>query len=184
MLIYKAIQMAIKAHEHQLRKLDNDVYVAHPIEVGIILAKHNLPDEVIIAGILHDTVEDTSLTLGQIESNFGSIVAEYVKYCSELNKGDSWKKRKLDYMNQLNNVPIDVLYIVCADKLSNIQSIHRNLEVYGTAIWQKFNAGYEEQKWYYEAILEKLSPIESHLLFEALKTAIGNVFIYGNRIIT
>ena len=157
MLIYKAIQMAIKAHEHQLRKLDNDVYVAHPIEVGVILAKHNLPDEVIIAGILHDTVEDTELTLEQIEIEFGSSVAAYVNFCSEQNKGDTWKKRKLDYLAHLESAPVDVLYIVCVDKLTNIQSIHRNFEVYGTAIWQKFNAGYEEQKWYYEAILEKLS---------------------------
>lgn len=184
MLIYKAIQMAIKAHEHQLRKLDNDVYVAHPIEVGVILAKHNLPDEVIIAGILHDTVEDTSLTLEQIEREFGSSVAAYVKFCSELNKGDTWKKRKLDYLAHLENAPIEVLYIVCVDKLTNIQSIHRNFEVYGTAIWQKFNAGYEEQKWYYEAIIEKLSPISDHPLYEALRSAIRSVFNHDNCIIT
>lgn len=176
MLIYKAIQMAIKAHEHQLRKLDNEVYVAHPIEVGVILAKHNLPDEVIIAGILHDTVEDTSLTLAQIESEFGSCVAAYVKLCSELNKSDPWKKRKLDYLEHLKHAPIDVLYIVCVDKLTNIQSIQRNFEVYGSAIWQKFNAGYEEQKWYYEAILERLSPISDHPLYKALQSAIRSVF--------
>lgn len=184
MLIYKAIQMALKAHEHQLRKLDNQVYVAHPLEVGIILAKHNLPDEVIIAGILHDTVEDTSLTLEQIESEFGAKVAAYVKFCSELNKGDTWKKRKLDYMDQLERAPIDVLYIVCVDKLTNIQSILRNFEVYGSAIWQKFNAGYEEQKWYYEAILGKLSPINDHPLYEALQSAITCVFNNGNCINT
>ncbi len=178
MLIYKAIQMAIKAHEHQLRKLDNDIYVAHPIEVGVILAKHNLPDEVIIAGILHDTVEDTSLTLEKIESEFGSSVAAYVKLCSELNKGESWKKRKLSYLDQLENAPNDVLFIVCVDKLTNIQSIQRNFEAYGPAIWQKFNAGYEEQKWYYEAILEKLSPICNHPLYEALQSAITRVFNY------
>jgi (p)ppGpp synthase/HD superfamily hydrolase len=177
MIIYKAIQTAIKAHEHQLRKLDNDVYVAHPLEVGVILAKHNLSDEVIVAGILHDTVEDTSLTIDQIESDFGSSVSQYVKFCSELNKGDSWKKRKLDYLSKLDDAPIEVLYIVCVDKLTNIQSIHRNFDVYGPNIWEKFNAGYEEQKWYYTAILEKLMPICGHRLYKALKLAVQCVFI-------
>jgi len=177
MLIYKAIHTAIKAHENQLRKLDNDMYVVHPLEVGVILAKHNLSDDVIVAGILHDTVEDTALSLEQIEIEFGPNVALYVKFCSEHNKFDSWKKRKLDYLSQLDEAPIEVLYIVCVDKLTNIQSIQRNLEVNGTAIWQKFNAGYDDQKWYYTAMLDKLSPISDHPLYKALQLVVNSVFL-------
>lgn len=176
MIIYKAIHTAIKAHENQRRKLDNDLYVAHPLEVGVVLAKHNMPDEVIVAGILHDTVEDTAMTLEQIEIDFGPHVAQYVKFCSETNKCDPWKIRKLDYLSNLDAAPIEVLYIVCADKLTNIQSISRNLEVSDASIWLKFNAGYDDQKWYYTAILEKLSPISDHALYKTLETVVQSVF--------
>lgn len=176
MLIYKAINTAIKAHENQLRKLDNDLYVVHPLEVGVILAKHNMPDDVIVSGILHDTVEDTSMTLEDIENTFGPRVALYVKFCSEANKCDPWKKRKIDYLNNLDNAPIDVLYIVCADKLTNMNSICRNLEISTDDVWLKFNAGYDDQKWYYLTILEKLSPISEHLLYKSLERVISRVF--------
>ena len=176
MIIYNAIHAAIKAHEHQLRKLDNDLYVAHPLEVGIILAKNNMPDDVIIAGILHDTIEDTEMTLAQIESDFGPRVAMFVNFCSESNKKDTWKNRKLDYLKGLDDAPIDVLYIVCVDKLTNIKSIHRNYDALGETLWLKFNAGYEEQRWYYSAILDKLSPISTHPLYTELEKIVNTVF--------
>lgn len=176
MMIYKAIHTAIKAHEHQVRKLDNDMYVAHPLEVGITLAKYGFSDEIIIAGILHDTIEDTDLVLKDIERAFGPVVSLYVDYCIEQNKADTWKNRKDDYLKQLSDAPIDVLYIVCADKLTNIKSIARNLEHMGTSIWDKFNADYENQKWYYYAVLDTLSPIYAHPLYVALKQVIDSVF--------
>lgn len=176
MTIYNAIQVAIKAHEHQLRKLDNDLYVAHPLEVGIILAKNNMPDDVIIAGILHDTIEDTEMTLTQIEKDFGSRVAMFVEFCSESNKMDTWKNRKIAYLRGLDDAPIDVLYIVCVDKLTNLKSIHRNYDSMGDKLWLKFNAGYDEQRWYYLSILDKLSPISTHPLYTELEKIVNIVF--------
>ena len=175
-MIYTAIHTAIAAHGDQRRKLDNDLYVAHPIEVGMILAKHGLPDEVIIAGLLHDTLEDTSLTYEEIQNTFGSRVAMYVAYCTEKNKKDPWKKRKIDYLKGLENAPLDVLYIVCVDKLVNLSSVDRHMEEHGPALWEAFNAGYEEQKWYYTAILEVLTPISVHPLCVLLEQLVKKVF--------
>jgi len=176
MTIYAAIHTAIKAHENQLRKLDNDLYVAHPLEVGIILAKNQMMDDVIIAGILHDTIEDTDMTLEIIEREFGSRVAMFVNYCSESNKNDSWKNRKIDYLKRLEHAPLDVLYIVCVDKLTNIKSIYRNYDVLGASLWDKFNAGFEEQKWYYLSVLDKLSPISTHPLYTELEKYVTLIF--------
>lgn len=176
MHIYKAIHTAIKAHEGQIRKLDQDIYVAHPIEVGLILAKNNLSDEVIISGILHDTVEDTPLTLDEIELAFGPIVRLYVDYCSECDKSETWRNRKLNYLSRLRTAPIDVLFIVCVDKLTNIKSIYRNLNSLGEQLWNRFNAGYEDQKWYYYEILNLLSPIADHPLYSELEKQIRLVF--------
>ncbi len=176
MNIYCAIHTALKAHDKQVRKLDNDLYIAHPLEVGLELAKHGFSDALIIAGLLHDTLEDTPLTQTEIEELFGEEVARYVDFCSERNKTDSWKTRKINYIEHLKNAPLEVLYIVCVDKLTNIKSIYRNLETQGSIIWHKFNAGYEDQKWYYHAILDLLKPIESHPLYEQLNTYVQKIF--------
>lgn len=176
MNIYCAIHTALKAHDKQVRKLDNDLYIAHPLEVGLELAKHGFTDTLIIAGILHDTLEDTPLTLIEIEHQFGVKVAQYVDFCSERNKTDSWKVRKINYIEHLKNAPTEVLYIVCVDKLTNIKSIYRNLEAQGTIIWQKFNAGYDDQKWYYHAILDLLKPINQHPLYDQLRSYVDTVF--------
>lgn len=176
MRLYKAIHTAISSHENQLRKLDNDLYVAHPLEVGLTLAKNNFSDDVIIAGLLHDTIEDTDMTLDQIKNEFGPIVALYVNFCTESNKNETWKKRKLDYLSKLSEAPIDVLFIVCVDKLTNIKSIYRHSQDLGDLIWEKFNAGYEEQKWYYNSILTILSPISDHPLYTELERLVETVF--------
>ena len=176
MRLYNAIHTAITTHENQLRKLDNDLYVAHPLEVGLTLAKNNFSDDVIIAGLLHDTIEDTDMTLDKIESEFGPIVALYVNYCTESNKKDTWKNRKLDYLAKLSEAPIDVLFIVCVDKLTNIKSVFRNAQEMGDHIWDKFNAGYEDQKWYYNAILSLLSPISDNPLYSEINALVQSVF--------
>lgn len=142
----------------------------------MILAKHGLPDEVIIAGILHDTLEDTSLTYEEIQSTFGSRVAMYVAYCTEKNKKDPWKKRKIDYLLGLESAPLDVLYIVCVDKLVNLASVERYMAASGPDVWKAFNAGYDEQKWYYTAILEVLTPISVHPLCVLLEQLVKKVF--------
>ena len=61
-----------------MRKGTDIPYITHPVAVGMILANAGCPDELIIAGILHDTVEDTEVTLEQIETEFGKAVADIV----------------------------------------------------------------------------------------------------------
>lgn len=173
MNIYNAIHTAILAHDQQKRKIDNDIYVTHPLEVGMLLAKNGFSDEIIVAGILHDTIEDTLLKLDSVEIQFGEVVASYVNACTEQNKSLPWLQRKLNYLEKMKNAPTEVLFIICADKISNIKSIYRNQS---ETMWAKFNAGYEEQKWYYNAVLEALSPISDHVLYTELDYYIKEVF--------
>jgi (p)ppGpp synthase/HD superfamily hydrolase len=78
-MIDLAIEVAAKAHENQFRKGTDIPYITHPLAVGLILAKAGCSDDVIIAGILHDTVEDTSITLDYIRDTFGNKVSTIVK---------------------------------------------------------------------------------------------------------
>jgi len=92
-MIHKAIQFATLAHKNQFRKGTNIPYIVHPFEVAQILTDAKCNEEVIIAGLLHDTVEDTDVAIGQIEQEFGHYVAELVSSCSE-DKSQSWEERK------------------------------------------------------------------------------------------
>ena len=73
-MIQLAIQTAVEHHEGQKRKGSNIPYIVHPIEVGIILTENGANEEVITAGILHDTLEDTKLTYDDIKSLFNERV--------------------------------------------------------------------------------------------------------------
>ena len=100
-MINNAIDVAMRAHQNQFRKGTAIPYVTHPLAVGIILAKAGCADEVIVAGILHDTVEDTPMTLDNLRDLFGEKVADIVKGASEPDKSLPWEDRKRHTLNFL-----------------------------------------------------------------------------------
>ncbi|MBQ2005733.1 MAG: HD domain-containing protein, partial [Alphaproteobacteria bacterium] len=116
--------------------------------------RKNLPMEEleaeVIAGLLHDTLEDTPTTEKELRQSFGNRITDLVMEASEPDKSLSWEERKEHTLQTLQQVTdMDLLMLVCADKLSNISSIASDLGLYGSDIWGRFNRGYEQQKWYY-----------------------------------
>ena len=77
--IERAIELGKNAHEGQKRKSDGSPYFVHPLAVAEILCEWGADSDTIIAGLLHDTVEDTSITLGDIKKEFGVSVAALVE---------------------------------------------------------------------------------------------------------
>lgn len=175
-MVYKAIKMALEAHEGQKRKVDGDPYVTHPLEVGILLSQAGQDEDVVIAGILHDTIEDTHLNYDTIQTNFGKHIADLIAACSESDKSLSWLKRKTQYINGLEKASEDVLIIVCADKVSNLSSIRKDLAQHGQDLWQHFNAPKKDQAWYYGEIIKRLTPIRDQALYLKLVHLYKDVF--------
>ena len=175
-VIEKALQIAAKAHVNQRRKGSDIPYIVHPVAVGMILMKAGYDETLIAAGILHDTVEDTDLTLVDIEHEFGTEIAEIVEGCSEPDKSLSWDERKLHTIEYLKRAPSDIRIVACADKLHNIRSISNDYQRIGNEIWSKFNAGKEKQKWYYTQIVESLRYQNSFPLVEELEEAVHHLF--------
>lgn len=93
-LIEKAIVFATMAHGNQKRKGTNIPYITHPYAVGMYLQKANCSPEVVAAGILHDTLEDTETTFYELKEIFGEKVANLVKAASENDKSLLWEERK------------------------------------------------------------------------------------------
>ncbi len=130
--VAKAVTMAKKAHEGQFRKT-GEPYIIHPLAVKRILEEWGMDEDTIIAGILHDTVEDTEITLGEIKKEFGESVAFLVDGVTKLSTArngmrdiDSYlpetKDNFLRLMIALGD-DIRVLIIKLADRLHNLRTL-------------------------------------------------------------
>jgi (p)ppGpp synthase/HD superfamily hydrolase len=149
--LYDAIALAARAHYRQVRKGTEVPYIVHPLAVAGILIRANCPEHLVIAGILHDTLEDTPVTLGEIRSQFGREVADLIVALSEPDKKAPWEERKehtIAYLEQ--KATPDVLLVAVADKLDNMRAIREGLASDGEAFWLRFNRPRENQKWYYQ----------------------------------
>lgn len=98
--IQKAIVFATQKHEGQKRKGTDIPYIVHPMEVMQILTDMHCEEAVIIAGILHDTLEDTDTTPEEIREAFGENVLAIVQTESE-DKSKTWKERKQRTVDEL-----------------------------------------------------------------------------------
>jgi (p)ppGpp synthase/HD superfamily hydrolase len=179
--LYDAIELAARAHHRQVRKGTEIPYIVHPLAVAGILIHANCPEYLVIAGILHDTLEDTPVTLEEIRSQFGREVASLVVALSEPDKRAAWEERKahtIDHLEQLATP--DVLLVAVADKLDNMRAIREGLESDGEAFWLRFNRPRENQKWYYQRLAgvfeRRITAGAGVALAHAFKLEVARVF--------
>lgn len=151
----KALAFATKMHGEQKRKGSSLPYIVHPIEVSEILEEANLPESVVISGLLHDMVEDTEVTLEDIKALFGEEVASLVGAHTE-DKSKSWEERKVHAIAVAKSGSLLVKALIAADKLSNLHSLQKDYKEQGEEVWKHFKRGYEKQKWYYLNVVHNL----------------------------
>jgi len=152
--IFRAIEFATKAHAGHYRKKTKIPYIVHPLGTAEILIRYKMPKDVIIAGVLHDTLEDTPATVGQIKKRFGANVAKLVEGASEPDKSGSWEDRKTHTIEYLKTAPVKVVYVACADKLHNAKSMLLDHKTYGDAVFLRLNRPKAKQKWYYTSLVK------------------------------
>lgn len=175
-MIEQAIIFATKAHKGQLRKVSQSPFIIHPLAVGCKLADVGENEDVVVAGILHDTVEDTNVTLEDIRAEFGDDVAEIVDGCSE-DKALTWNERKVNTIDYLKNAPEKVCIVTCADKIHNLLVSVDGIKEEGEDFFVHFKKGYEDQKWYYGSIKNVLQKrIPHHPLFKIYKEVYEDAF--------
>ncbi len=159
--IEEAIEVAAQEHHGQFRKGTETPYISHPYAVCLILMNEGCSEEVVIAGLLHDTVEDTDMTLECIQKRFGQTVAEIVDGCSE-DKSLRWRERKTERIEALKTASPEICLVTCADKIHNLRTVISEYEEIGDIVWERFHGGVEAQAWYYQSILDSLhTQIES-----------------------
>ncbi len=177
-LIERACELAAQAHAGQVRKGTNIPYISHPMAVGIILAEARATTDAVIAGIIHDVVEDSSLTLEEVDRLFGNRVRTLVEACSGPDKSLPWEERKNHTLHSLQDVDRDIWLMTLADKLNNIRTMLRDYEIYGEEIWNRFNRGRQEQEWYYRGLVEALRQNRKYLpcLFNEFEKLVDRLF--------
>ena len=165
----KANNVIRKHHAGQKRK-DGEDFVNHPIRVSKIISeslKHSESlDNCYIAGLLHDTIEDTDYTEKKLLADFGDEIYKIVMECTE-DKTKSWKERKKHTIKNLNKISLEGIVVILADKIDNLNSLTRTIEQQNISIEElfktKFNSPLDEQRWYY-----------SQIYLKALKTLFTN----------
>lgn len=140
----KAIGIAAVAHNGQKRKgRDNIPYIAHPFNVGVILMNMGFDEDAVIAGILHDTIEDTQYSYEDIKKDFGKHVADLVKRVTNPD-GASYDACKKFQQETLKDAPIEVKAIKAADLLHNTYSKVKAIRDGDTDIWKDFSFDQEK----------------------------------------
>jgi (p)ppGpp synthase/HD superfamily hydrolase len=161
-IVIKAIEMATEFHERDVRKGTVIPYLSHLFNVCKILAERDCRAELIAAALLHDIVEDTSVTIGEVENSFGKEVANLVEGATEpyklqktkFDENTTWEVRKkhtIDFIS--NKATPDQMLIILADKLDNIRSVNNDVKRLGEKVWSRFNADKNKQSWYYHGLV-------------------------------
>lgn len=176
-MIIRALHFVNEKHKMHLRKGSNMPYVFHLTETAGYIAQIGCDEEMVVASLLHDCIEDVGVTYDEIIILFGSRVANMVKAVSESDKTMSWKDRKLETINDLMQCASEeVKLISCADKLSNIRSILFDIQIMGDEIWNKFNACYDEQMWYYYQLVKCYESLENNYIYTEFVKTVDMVF--------
>lgn len=180
--ISKAFEVARKFHKHQKRKVSGAPYFVHLLDTAKYLMYETDDEDVICAGILHDTLEDTTYGEDNLKQEFGERVYNLVKFCTNQENGvnsapeeqkNSWHERKTRSIAKLKYASDDELLIYCADKLSNLLSIKDDL-VNSADVWVNFNGSRDKIKWYYTEIGKALEPkLENRRIFKIYKNLLS-----------
>ncbi len=164
-LVEKATPLALKAHKEQMRKEAPTPYIVHPMRVAILLARYGLPDVVVAAGLVHDVVEDTDVSLDDVREELGE---EIVTLVAPVTHDDSleWTARKKAYIDAVRAANENVKAIATADKIANAESLLAAHAREGSGVWRHFNAGKEKKIWFEEAMLSMLQESWMHPLVD------------------
>jgi guanosine-3',5'-bis(diphosphate) 3'-pyrophosphohydrolase len=154
----EAMRFAATTHDGQTRRGSRVPYFEHVVAVAFILDRVGFAEDVVVAGLLHDVVEDTATSFEDVAARFGESVATLVRYCSEI-KTDAegikrpWIDRKRDHLAALSAAPTEARGIMLADKLHNLISIELDLRE-NRPVWSQFHAERERVLWYYRSTIE------------------------------
>lgn len=175
----QAVAFATQAHSGTERRGKAYPYLIHPMEAVAIVATITNDPEMLVAAMLHDTVEDTDVTIDQVREQFGNRVAELVQHeTAPLPDNAPWHDRKEAQLDQLRKAPYDSKVVAMGDKLSNMRALAADYNILGDQLWKRFHApnGKEDIAWYYRSLSEALSELKGTAAYQEFVKLIEETF--------
>ena len=181
-LLDRAIVFAVRAHAGTERRGKGFPYIVHPMEAVSIVATITSDQELLAAAALHDTVEDTEITVDEIRSEFGERIASLVadesdQFQDGVSEEDSWHGRKQAAIDRLSRASHDAKIVALGDKLSNMRAIARDYQLKGDALWNLFHVtDRSEHEWHYRGLADALRELSDTFAFQEFEHLINQVF--------
>lgn len=179
----EAIAFAVQMHSGQRRKMENIPFILHPMEVAAIAGGLTTDEDVIIAALLHDTVEDTQATSEEIQNKFGERIARYVSSETEDKRQDrppedTWKIRKEETLKELfETEDINVKILWLSDKLSNMRALLRSYIKMGDKAFEFFHQkDKSQQAWYYKSVAEGVKVLDNTPAYKEYTDIVNKIF--------
>jgi len=152
----RAFEFAAEKHKNQTRKASTIPYIAHLMGVASLVLEAGGDEELAIAALLHDVVEDCGgePMLKEVRRLFGARVAKVVEGCTDADTYPKppWQARKEKYIRHLKAADTDTKLVAAADKLNNVRSILSDYRAIGESVWSRFHGGREGTLWYYRSL--------------------------------
>jgi (p)ppGpp synthase/HD superfamily hydrolase len=157
-LIEKAVRVSSDAHSAQRRKSTDVPYIIHPFSVMMYASEVTEDESVLVACLLHDVLEDCDPAVygeAYLRGEFGDRVVDIIKAVTKDDSIKDWRQRNEAYLESIRGTPMKEALIVCAaDKIHNLSATLYDHSQIGDRVWERFNAGYDSQVWWYSAVLE------------------------------
>lgn len=185
--IEQALRAATILHKDQVRKGAVAIpYVSHLFAVTMIVSDYTQDEDILIATLLHDTLEDTDYTAQELREDFGGEVCELVEILTEPQttefKSLTWKEQKIHYAKSLRGAPEKALIIAAADKIHNMRAIVEEYYDDHVRFMADFNGTLEDRMLMYQDISNALNRslknaiiVEFNHVFEEYKNFIIDV---------
>ena len=155
----RAFQFAAENHAGQTRKASTIPYIAHLMGVASLVLEAGGDEDLAIAALLHDVVEDCGgiPMLKEVRRRFGKRVADIVDGCTDAYEipKPPWRERKDSYLRRLKKENADTRLVSAADKLNNVRSILSDYRTVGESVWSRFNGGRKGTLWYYRTLRDE-----------------------------
>jgi len=155
----RAFLFAAEKHSGQARKASTIPYIAHLMGVASLVLEAGGDEDLAIAALLHDVVEDCGGVpmLKEVRRRFGARVAKVVDGCTDADSYPKppWRDRKETYIKHLKRADADTRLVSAADKLNNVRSILSDFRADGESIWSRFNGGRDGTLWYYRTLRDE-----------------------------
>ena len=157
--LQRAFRYAAEKHDGQTRKQSAVPYLSHLMAVASLVLEAGGDEDMAIAALLHDVVEDCGgmPRLREIRKQFGPRVSKIVEGCTDSfgEPKPEWVERKKDYLREVKHAGVETRLVSASDKLHNVRTILADYRQHGEAIWTRFTGKREGTLWYYRALSDE-----------------------------